>query len=845
VLNFIGSPLWGRAWARNLFVAIPALDIALMAANPLHHLYFLNYNFPMPARAPLFWAHLGVSSAVIIAVFVLLIRYIAKGAKDNPFLALTGVGLLIPYIINMLYTFGVISFIHDITPIGFFFTFILFLLVAYRSRLFNIKIALFSSAMDSIADPIVISNEKSIVIDANRYALDIFPEFPVVVGRTKVGDYYEYFNRHIVDSKPADLIASLKQGKDGDGECTVELPGGLSGPDRRTYTLYRRTIYERKKKSGHFLIMKDVSSYYRLLAEIKQRDELLEAVNRAAAYLLNADTESFEENIYRAMRGIGEAVKVDRVYIWTNHETDGVLCCTQIYEWSEGAQPQQANEYTTGIPYDEMMGGLKELLGGGGSLNCIVGQMRADHRAHLEAQGIVSILIVPVFIEDRFWGFFGFDDCKNERVFTSEEEAILRSSGLLFAHAYQRDKMIQNLHETYGKLEKALEQANAASKAKGDFLSNMSHEMRTPMNAIIGMTAIAKREKKIEEKNHSLDKIGEAASHLLGVINDVLDMAKIEADKLELSPVEYNLEKLLQKVSAVIAFRVDEKRQNFRVNVDRQVPRHVVGDDQRLAQVMTNLLSNAVKFTPEGGDICLDVALVGEKDGQCELRVEVSDSGIGISPEQKGRIFNAFEQADSGTSRNYGGTGLGLVITKRIVDLMGGEIWVESELGKGARFIFTVKVGRGEKNVHRQMGEGTDEQETMEADGYEGKNMLLVEDIEINREIFMALVEDTGLNIDCAENGREAVEKLLDGPDRYDIVFMDIQMPVMDGLEATRRIRALPGCGAGDLPIIAMTANVFKDDIEACLDAGMNDHLGKPFEIEKVMLTLRKYLIDF
>ncbi|MDR2578684.1 MAG: response regulator [Chitinispirillales bacterium] len=384
-----------------------------------------------------------------------------------------------------------------------------------------------------------------------------------------------------------------------------------------------------------------------------------------------------------------------------------------------------------------------------------------------------------------------------------------------------------------------------ANQAKSNFLSNMSHEMRTPLNAIVGMTAIGKKAKDIEGKNHSLNKIGDASSHLLGVISDILDMAKIEADKLELAPIEYNFKNMLQKVLAVIHFRADEKQLLLTVNIDGKIPHFVVGDDQRLAQIITNLLSNAVKFTREGGEVHLDASLAGEVGDACELQVEVSDNGIGISPKKQEKLFEAFEQADSGTSREYGGTGLGLAITKRIIKMMGGHIRVESEIGKGSKFIFTVKVKRGSKS-----GEDADkcekmnggEPDTVNAGEFEGKRLLVAEDILINQEVLSALLEGSGLIIDCAENGREALDMVTADPDRYDIVFMDVQMPQMDGLEATRSIRALPPRLRGKLPIVAMTANVFKEDIDACLAAGMDDHLGKPLDIDKIVEKLRKYV---
>ena len=396
------------------------------------------------------------------------------------------------------------------------------------------------------------------------------------------------------------------------------------------------------------------------------------------------------------------------------------------------------------------------------------------------------------------------------------------------------------------RLESAMDSAKTASQSKSVFLSNMSHEMRTPMNAIIGMSTIGVKADDMERKDYALTKIKDASSHLLGIIDDVLDMAKIEANKLDLSPVEYDFRLMLRKATMFVVFRMEEKQQKLLVNIDDNIPQYIVGDDQRLAQIITNLLSNAVKFTPEGGEIRLETSLVSEADGICVLRIEVTDSGIGISAEQQEKLFEAFEQAESGTSRAYGGTGLGLAISKRIIELMGGTIEVESELNKGAKFVVTLKARRGEKNSdlpdvesgERPAGIGGEAQ----VGEFSGKRLLLAEDIEVNREILLLLLEETGLMIDCAENGKEALEMIKAAPTRYDVVFMDVQMPKMDGFEAARLIRTLPAIQGKKLPIIAMTANVFQDDIRECLDAGMDDHLGKPINMDKVLEKLRKYL---
>jgi CheY-like chemotaxis protein len=361
------------------------------------------------------------------------------------------------------------------------------------------------------------------------------------------------------------------------------------------------------------------------------------------------------------------------------------------------------------------------------------------------------------------------------------------------------------------------------------------------------MTTIGKSANNLERKDYAFDKIKDASAHLLGVINDILDISKIEANMLELSPIEFNFDKMLQNMVAIINFRIDEKQQKLLLNIDNAIPKFLIADEQRLAQVIANLLTNAVKFTPENGLITLDARCIGQEEDIYTIQISVTDTGIGISDEQQKRLFNSFQQADSSTTRKYGGTGLGLAISKSIVEMMGGKIWITSEPEKGSVFSFTIMVKKGKTAEiinENAAGDSRQAEETpKDINGlFAGRRILLVEDVEINREIVLALLEPTQLEIDCAENGVEAVRMFSEDPNKYELIFMDVQMPEMDGYEATRRIRLLDTPKGKTVPIIAMTANAFRENVVECLAVGMDDHIGKPIDYEKIIEKLCAYL---
>jgi PAS domain S-box-containing protein len=407
--------------------------------------------------------------------------------------------------------------------------------------------------------------------------------------------------------------------------------------------------------------------------------------------------------------------------------------------------------------------------------------------------------------------------------------------------AAEMDGAVMILHDTT-EIQNTIKRAEEASKAKSNFLANMSHEIRTPLNAIIGMANIGGADPSIEKKDYCLERIKGASAHLLNVINDILDMSKIEAEKFELSITTFNFTAMLTNVINVLSFKTEEKKLTLNMVIDPAIPSLITSDEQRLAQVITNLLSNAAKFTPEGGRITIGAKLLSVEDSDYVIEITVSDTGIGISPEQETKLFHPFEQADNSISRKYGGTGLGLVISKRIIELMNGRIRVESEVGKGSSFIFTIRAGKGTPESAEIEASGNMRTLTNISGCLAGYRILLVEDIEINREIVISVLEPTGAAVDQAGNGKEAFEKFIAAPETYDLILMDIQMPEMGGYESTRLIRTSSVEKAETIPIIAMTANVFREDIEQCMAAGMNDHLGKPLNFNELLCTLCEYL---
>ena len=390
---------------------------------------------------------------------------------------------------------------------------------------------------------------------------------------------------------------------------------------------------------------------------------------------------------------------------------------------------------------------------------------------------------------------------------------------------------------------KALLLAEASNLAQREFLSHMSHEIRTPMNGVLGMTHLAQNAKTEEQRMEYLGKIHTSATLLLGIINDILDISKIDAGKMVIEERPFNLSDIIYNTRDLIEPRADEKNLKLIIFIEDSVPEYVVGDSLRISQTLFNIVGNAVKFTLKGS-VEVKVTAQETPEDKLKIRFSVRDTGIGMTEEQQQNVFKSFAQADSSTARNFGGSGLGLSISKALIELMGGEITVTSAPGEGSEFVFTVLADKydGENQL-----DDADDAAMLNAIRYEGYKLLLVEDNEINQEIAKAILEGMGFTVEIADNGREGVEMF--AANDYKVIFMDIRMPVMDGIEAAREIRLIErknikaGIVTSRTPIIAMTANAMKDDRDATREAGMDRHISKPIVLEEISRALYELLI--
>ena len=587
------------------------------------------------------------------------------------------------------------------------------------------------------------------------------------------------------------VIAELKKSKKTQNIPVIFITGLGSSEDEKRGLALGATDYISKPFSPEIVRLR-VKNQLTIINQMRTLDKRLKQqtlmTSVSQSFLADARIDSLFTN---TLCMIGEFMEVAQIFLYILKENSNILVCQN--EWLNPA-----------LNLDTHIGSEMMLKGT---------MLSIDN----------NIIITPIHIKGKVEAVIYFSKEESSRNWNESDINLAILVANIFSGVFERDLMERIIMSQ--------ELAERSSRAKSEFLSRISHEMRTPMNAIIGMTHLAQNTDEHEKLMEYLGKAGSASNHLLRLIDDVLDMYDIGENKFNLASGEFCFSDMIRVSLDSVRIDIIEKRQTLLTNIEPSIPEILVGDGKRLGQVIGNLLSNACKFTQEQGSICLNALVFGIDDDTAVIQIEVADNGIGISKEQQENLFTPFEQADGGINRKFEGVGLGLSISRHIVEMMDGQIWVESEPGKGSKFVVRVKL--------RIQASGTKENGSV---SFSGKTILLVDDNEINREIIIAILEDTKIQIECAVSGRNALEIFSSAPDRFDMILMDINMPEMDGVEATRRIRTLESKNSAAVPIIAMTANVLSGEVEKYLSAGMNDHVGKPVDFDNLLRVLKKYL---
>ncbi|MEW6261490.1 MAG: PAS domain S-box protein [Thermodesulfobacteriota bacterium] len=584
-----------------------------------------------------------------------------------------------------------------------------------------------------------------------------------------------------------------------------------------------------RNDQGHYLAsvttVTDITMRKRSEGAQARRLRAERAMASISQALLSADTEA--KTLETALQQLVVAAQVDRVYVYENYynPVNGLSMRQKFEACAPGIVAGALIPELRESPYQNGFARWRDSLSQGQPIMGSLEDFPEEEQMVLSARQAISLLILPLHVQGEWFGFVGFDDTYQHRNWTSSDVTLLSTTAEIIGAFLTRQRAEEEI-------KKARDTAEAATKAKSDFLANMSHEIRTPMNAIIGMSHLALKTELTAKQLDYLKKIDNSAKSLLGIINDILDFSKIEAGRLNMERIEFDLTETLNNVANLITVKAQEKENlEVLIRVDPEAPLFLMGDPLRLGQVLINLGNNAVKFT-ESGEIVVAVKLEEWRENKVILRFSVSDSGIGMTEEQKSRLFQAFSQADTSTTRRYGGTGLGLTISKRLVEMMKGEIWVESEPGVGSQFIFTASF---------ELGEGRKKEALVASEDLTGLRVLVVDDNRISRQIFGEMLENFGFESDSASSGPEAIEQIrqADKDRPYDLVLMDWKMPGMDGFTASLCIRESPALSKQPKIILA-TAHSHDEAMQGVKALGLDGLLIKPVSPSNLFDTIMR-----
>jgi PAS domain S-box-containing protein len=630
------------------------------------------------------------------------------------------------------------------------------------------------------------------------------------------------------------------------------------------FEMVRSPLIQEGEITGLVGMARDITQRKAAEEEMSRQHSLMNVVNMAAAVLLEPDASGGFNSIQRSMEMVCESMDADCMYLWQNsHKDDGKLYYRQICKWARPGYSM--GEELVEFAYEDTLSSWKTLFYEGKSINGPLDIVAEDKKDFFPPYNLQSILAVPLFLKDELWGFISFDDCHNRHFFPITDEHILRSWGLLLVGATQRGKIMRDLENALeeakmasSKAMKAYAETESALEAKSRFIANMNHEMRTPMNVIVGLTDLMLEEQEVPGKaKDTLQKINIAGNTLMRLISDVLDISKVEAGKMDLMPVQYHVASMLNDIIALNTIRAEDKPVVFKLDINENLPESLFGDDLRVKQILNNLLSNAFKYTKEG---TVTLGIDCKWDDHCHdsyvwVSMYVSDTGIGIRKEDIKRLFTDYNQVDTRANRSIKGTGLGLSITKKFVELMEGEISVESEYGKGTTFRVRIRQGYiagksiGKETVESLCGfrysdEKKQTQKKLVRSDLSYARVLVVDDFPTNLDVAEGMLRKYKMQVDCVMSGQESIDLIAAGEPAYDAVFMDHMMPGMDGVEAAKAIRALGTQYAQNIPIIALTANAVTESEKMFLENGFNAFLPKPFNVMSLDSIVQRWVRD-